>query len=262
MSDHIQRLSAQLAADPDSLVFLELGDALRRAGQLEAALSVARAGLERHPRLADAHDLLARIAADHGDARGAFQAWSAALELAPGHGPAHKGIAYLHYRAGDLVNARRHLEAAAKALPGDPGVRAALARLERSGSRAEPMPQAPGAAGPDAFETALDGDVVLFDIKGLRLAGTLEDGDARAADTVAALFAPVAREAARTSRLLGLGVWTGLGIESPDATVHLSPPTDDALLAVFRPSAVTVGRAAVEARQLGTLARRWLEGGR
>jgi len=61
MADDIRALSAQLAQDPQSLVFLRLGEALRRKGQLEAALRVALNGLERHPHLADAHDLYAKF---------------------------------------------------------------------------------------------------------------------------------------------------------------------------------------------------------
>src|SRR5207237_830962 len=59
MLDEIKTLSSQLAQDPDSLVFLRLGELLRRKGQLEAAHRVALTGLERHPHLADAHDLYA-----------------------------------------------------------------------------------------------------------------------------------------------------------------------------------------------------------
>ena len=69
MADDIRALSAQLAQDPQSLVFLRLGEALRRKGQLEAALRVAMNGLERHPHLADAHDLYARILTDKRERR-------------------------------------------------------------------------------------------------------------------------------------------------------------------------------------------------
>ena len=69
MADEIRRLSDDLARDPSSLVFMPLADALRRAGQLDVALRVALRGLDRHPYVADAHDVLARIHADRGDRR-------------------------------------------------------------------------------------------------------------------------------------------------------------------------------------------------
>ena len=51
MADEIKTLSSQLAQDPDSLVFLRLGELLRLKGQFDAAHRVALTGLERHPHL-------------------------------------------------------------------------------------------------------------------------------------------------------------------------------------------------------------------
>ena len=66
MSDDIRRLSEELARDPSSIVFLQLGEALRRSAQLDLALRVASRGVERHTGNADAHDLLARVRVDRG----------------------------------------------------------------------------------------------------------------------------------------------------------------------------------------------------
>ena len=44
IADDIQALTAQLARDPSSLVFLPLAESLRRRGQLDAALTVALQG--------------------------------------------------------------------------------------------------------------------------------------------------------------------------------------------------------------------------
>ena len=82
MADEIRRLSDDLARDPSSLVFLPLADALRRAGQLDVALRVALRGLDRHPYVADAHDVLARIHADRGDLEQAIRL----LKEEPGEG--------------------------------------------------------------------------------------------------------------------------------------------------------------------------------
>src|SRR5207248_1508615 len=75
MADEVKTLSSQLAQDPDSLVFLRLGELLRQKGQFDAAHRVALTGLERHPHLADAHDLYARILADKRDYERAFDEW-------------------------------------------------------------------------------------------------------------------------------------------------------------------------------------------
>jgi hypothetical protein len=79
MTDDIRALTARLADEPASLAFLELAEALRRRGQLEAAYKVARGGVSRYPGLADAHDLIARVLSDQGELAGAFDAWSSAL---------------------------------------------------------------------------------------------------------------------------------------------------------------------------------------
>ena len=57
MTDDIRALTARLVAEPDSLVFLPLGEALRQRRQLDAALVVAEGGVRRYPTLADAYDL-------------------------------------------------------------------------------------------------------------------------------------------------------------------------------------------------------------
>src|SRR5439155_7860017 len=122
MPDAIKTLSSQLAQDPDSLVFLRLGELLRQKGQLDTAHRVALTGLERHPHLPDAHDLYARILADKHDYERAFDEWDMALRIAPDHVGALKGLAFLYFKVGDVQQAAAHLEAAQRAAPDDPGV--------------------------------------------------------------------------------------------------------------------------------------------
>ena len=101
MTEDIRTLSAQYAADPSSLVFLRLGEALRQRAQLDAALTVSLGGLSRYPHLPDAHDLYARILTDRYDYASAFDEWDTVLRLAPNHLGAHKGLGFLCFRAGD-----------------------------------------------------------------------------------------------------------------------------------------------------------------
>ncbi len=133
MIEDIRALTAQLAADPTSLVFLRLGEALRQRGQLEAAQKVALTGLSRYPHLPDAHDLYARILADRHDYANAFDEWDMVLRIAPSHVGANKGIGFLYYRAGDRENAVHHLQLALAADPGDDGLRTAIDRLGGGG---------------------------------------------------------------------------------------------------------------------------------
>jgi tetratricopeptide (TPR) repeat protein len=143
MSDDIRGMTAELATDPDSLVFLDLGEVLRRRGQLDAAFKVARTGLGRYPELARAHDLYARILCDRGERDRAFDAWVKALELDPGLVSAHKGLGFLYYQAGDLGSAERHLAFAGQADSDDAGTAAALERVRAGREAAQPAPAAP-----------------------------------------------------------------------------------------------------------------------
>lgn len=128
MPDEIRRLSDDLARDPSSLVFMRLADALRRAGQLDVALRVAMRGLDRHPYVADAHDVLARIYADRGDLERAADEWEMTLRLDPRHGPARLGLGFVDFRRGDLESAERRLSAASGG-DADASVAAALAHV-------------------------------------------------------------------------------------------------------------------------------------
>src|SRR5437773_11308051 len=138
LMDDIRALSAQLAQDPQSLVFLRLGEALRRKGQLEAALRVAMNGLERHPHLADAHDLYARILTDKHDYERAFDEWDMAVRIAPHHTGALKGLAFLYFKVGDIEQAEAHVAAAKRAEPDDRSIGQAIAMMRKGASQTGP----------------------------------------------------------------------------------------------------------------------------
>ncbi len=205
MAEEIKALSAQLAQDPDSLVFLRLGELLRHKGQLDAAQRVALTGLQRHPHLADAHDLYARILADKHDYERAFDEWDMTLRIAPSHVGALKGLAFLYFKVGDIAQAVAHLEAAGQYAPDDPGVTQALA-LAQGGTHGGP-PSAARAAAAAAEELApapapleeervfagLEGaqeGLLLLDASGRMLGGALKDREGRdVTDAVAAYLA-------------------------------------------------------------------------
>jgi tetratricopeptide (TPR) repeat protein len=279
MSDDIRALSAQLAQDPQSLVFLRLGEALRRKGQLDAALRVATIGLERHPHLADAHDLYARILTDKHDYERAFDEWDMAIRIAPNHTGALKGLAFLYFKVGDIAQAESHLEQARQVEPDDPSIDQAFEMI-RGGQRPPPdtPPPAPAphatAASPTAAVSSsaldearvfagLDGaheGLLLVDAAGRVLGGALRDGGGGdVTDAVAAYLAGVSQEAARTAKLLGLGAWNGLSAEGQQGNVHLAHPTSDALLLVVRERGTPLGRLTILAQRATAMARRWLE---
>ena len=132
MSEEIRRLSEELARDPSSLVFLQLGEALRRAGQLDLGLKVAHRGLERHAHNADAHDLLARIRVDRGELQDAFDEWDMVLRLAPNHVGARKGMGYVLFKQGKRTEAETHLSTAASHDRDDASIATALRMVRAS----------------------------------------------------------------------------------------------------------------------------------
>lgn len=292
MADEIRALSAQLARDPQSLVFLRLGELLRRKGNLDAAHRVALTGLERHPHHADAHDLYARILTDKHDYERAFDEWDMALRIAPKHVGSLKGLAFLYFKVGDVAQAEAHLVAAQRAQPDDPSLAQALAMVRGAAEPAQPAGRPSDAAsaapagtaapavgegvaraelpeGPDdGVEEArvfagLDGGqegLLLLDGAGRVVGGALRDPAGReVTEAVAAYLAGVSQEATRAAKLLDLGAWTGLSAEGQHAHIHLSSPRGDALLTLVRDRAMPLGRLAILAQRATHAARRWLE---
>ncbi len=273
MTEDIRALSAQYAADPASLVFLRLAEALRQRRQLDAALKVALQGLNRYPHLPDAHDLYARILADRHDYAAAFDEWDMVLRLAPDHLGAHKGIGFLYYRAGEPEHALYHLRLAAEQDPSDAGLHAAVERV--AGGREiwdAPAPEPPAdrveearastiAAG-DPFHgvEGADGRVVLVDQDGFRLGGSLTAPDGReVSDEAGAALADTSREATRAARLLELGEWSHLTIEGAETSMCLLRPTPDSSLMAVMDAGLPAGQLAFFAERASRAARGWLE---
>jgi len=283
VSDDVKALSAQLASDPQSLVFLRLGELLRQKRQFDAATRVAQHGLERHPHLADAHDLLARIFADAHDYEHAFDEWDMTLRIAPQHTGALKGLAFLYFKIGDLAQAESHLQAAKDAAPDDPTIEQAFAviRGEAGATLAPHAAVPPPAAAPEqphaaerrsesvsalpderifaGLEGAQEG-LLLLDAAGLVLGGALKTPEGKdVTDTVAAYLAGVSQESARAARLLDLGSWRGLSAEGQGGHVYLVQPTPESLLLLMRDRSLPLGRLGLLAQRAAQVARQWLE---
>ncbi|HEX9729132.1 MAG TPA: tetratricopeptide repeat protein [Gemmatimonadales bacterium] len=260
MADDVRAMTRELARDPDSLVFIPLGEELRRRGQLDMAAKVAASGIERHPNVADARDLYARVLIDAGNPAAAEDAWRMALRLEPRHAGAHKGMGFLLFQAGDLDGALDHLETALSADPTDATIVQALQTVRAAAEALadSPPPQERVFAGFDGGGAG----VLLADERGLVLAGTAQDASgARTSDAVAAHVAGAAREAERTARLIGLGDWVSIAVEGPDGHLHLSRPTVESVLLVKRDRSVPPGRVALLAQRAAATARQWLEAG-
>ena len=275
MADDIRRWSDQLAADPSSLAFLPLAEALRKRGQLDVARKVALRGLEKHPDNPAAHDQLARILADSGDLQGAYDAWHAVLQLIPGHVGATKGMAFVRFQQGDLEEAERLLVSAQSAGAPEEGeqISSAIGTVRRSSAvmRQSLAMAAEVAADPKllfADLMATEMAAILLDPDGLVLAGAYytEDGSDVAAD-VGATLTGVSGEAVRATKNLEFGDWTAIVFETETAVVQLSPaPVAGALepgglIVLVAPAATPLGLLRRLLDKCIARARHWLEGG-
>jgi len=243
MVDPLRALSDALARDPGSLAFLELAEALRHRGELPHARQVALLGLERHPHLADAHDLLARVLADMGATEGARDEWEIALRLAPEHVGARVGLGFLAFRLGRLDDAERHLGEASALAPDDATVHAALGRVRAA--RPAP-PSTPKPLVEPEFALATEGeqvDVLVLDAEGLVLAGSLRRADGvDVAPDVGGALAGVAQDGLWAAEHLGLGAWQEIVVETSDAAVALAPVGEGGVLLVAARSPLPLGR--------------------
>lgn len=280
MSDDVRRLSDELARDPGSRVFVPLGEALRKQGQLELALKVTMRGLERHPHFPDGHDLLARIAVDGGDLQRAFDEWDMVLRLVPGHHGALRGMGFVCFQQGRLPDAEQYLSAATAAGDTDDGVALALANVRAArrtpassssamGVTADARREARLPAGTTHDPRFLFADVLtdaeqtamLLDADGLVLAGAYIAYDGRdVAQEVGAELSGVTDAARRAVRHLKLGDWTSIVFETEVAVVAMAPSPGDGLLVLATSRTTPLGLVRRLLDRSSERARKWLGG--
>jgi predicted regulator of Ras-like GTPase activity (Roadblock/LC7/MglB family) len=260
VADDVRRWSDELARDPASLVFLPLGETLRRQGQLDLALRIALRGLERHSHSVDAHDLLARIEVDRGELQRAFDEWDMVLRLAPGHLGALKGMAFVRFQQGNTADAEQYLQRAAEQ-GSDAEITAALENLRdaRHGARdagrngtqpAQPATRNPRPGDAPNDPRALFAEILgeheqtalLLDDQGLVLAGMYvgDDGTDVGAE-VGAELSGVTDAARRATRHLDIGDWRSIVLETEIAVVTMAPSANDGLLVVAASKATPLG---------------------
>ncbi len=237
MADDIRRWSDELAREPGSLVFLQLGEALRRQQQLEIALKIALRGLERHPRNVDAHDLVARIAVDRRDFTRAFEEWESVLKLEPDHVGAMKGLGYLCFQHGRFAEAEWYLGRAAVGGAG-PDVTSALETVRRSSGGFIP-PDATEAPSDDPqwlFADLLIDDgqtALLLDGNGYVLGGLYVDQEGNdLSQEIGAQLTGISEEVRRAAHHLDIGEWRSITFETEVAVVGMAPAADQSLLVV------------------------------
>jgi tetratricopeptide (TPR) repeat protein len=248
----IAAMQVQLDRDPGSLVFLSLGETHRKLGELEAALRVAERGVSWYPEMAGAWDLLARIRSDRGEGDLAFEAWTTVLRLDPEHPGAHKGMAFLAFRAGELERSLRYLRKASDLTPEDQGLRQVRDRVAKDVAARQastPVRTAPLAA-PQWAHSAL-----LVDLRGTRLEGHLPGHP----EELPTALAGLSRDAERATRLLGLGPWHRISVGGDPQGLEIRSPTIDSLLVLTCPPGIAPEALPGEADRLAAMVRHWME---
>jgi predicted regulator of Ras-like GTPase activity (Roadblock/LC7/MglB family) len=272
--DDVRRLSDELARDPASRVFVPLGEALRKQGQLDLAHKITVRGLERHPHLADGHDLLARIAVDRGELERAFDEWDMVLRLAADHVGALRGMGFVCYQQGRLAEAERYLAKASALDDADEGIAQALANVRAArASGVNPAADArrevrlpTGTAHDTRFLfadvlTDAEQTALLLDRDGLVMAGAYVAWDGRdVSQEVGAELSGVTDAARRATHHLALGDWTSIVFETEVTVVAMAPAEGDALVVLATSRSTPLGLVRRLLDRCTDRARRWLGG--
>lgn len=108
----------------------------------------------------------------------------------------------------------------------------------------------------EAEQTAL-----LLDATGKPLAGSYIDGDGRDISAeIGAALSGVGKEVSRSMRLLALGNWTAVVVETDAATIALAPTSQDAVVLLASSSGVPLGLVRRVLARCVTLAITWMRG--
>jgi tetratricopeptide (TPR) repeat protein len=135
----IEKLEQRFREKPEQW-FAALADAYRKAGEVERALDVVRAGLEKRPNYTSGHIVLGRCLLDQINDPEASQAFERVLELDAENIIALKALSEIADRQGDRRAARQWLERLLDVDPMNDEARSALETIEVEGVDEEAAP--------------------------------------------------------------------------------------------------------------------------
>ncbi len=166
-SEKIAELRREVAANPTSRQFYQLGELLRRAGECHEAAAVLTAGLAHNPRYVAAWVSLGRAQLECGAGREAARALHEALELDRQNPVAWRLLGEANLAAGDRDQALTAFDRALELVPGDKTLRAVVKELADALTGPAPV-EPPRERRPDpapfsfAFESPLEGPGDVF----------------------------------------------------------------------------------------------------
>jgi tetratricopeptide (TPR) repeat protein len=157
----IDDLRKRLEKEPNSRLFAQLAEELRKDGEFEEAIRILRAGLARHPAYPSARMTLGRALFDTGDMAAARQELQSVLEGAPDNILASRLLAECLEALGDLEGALKRYRATLALSPGDKQIAARVRELEgklqasaRPGAAAGSASTGPSSAEPAPIKVA------------------------------------------------------------------------------------------------------------
>jgi predicted regulator of Ras-like GTPase activity (Roadblock/LC7/MglB family) len=125
------------------------------------------------------------------------------------------------------------------------------------------MPRMPESAR-TLFATAIgeaEQTALLLDAAGTPLAGSYIDQNGRdIAGEIGAALSGVSREVSKAMRLLGIGRWTAVVVETDAATIALAPAAEDSVVLLASSSTVPLGLVRRVLTRSVALAVNWMRG--
>lgn len=138
-SPRILELRRRVQSDPAPVVFAQLAEEYRRAGNHKEAVKCCRDSLARHPGYLSARVILGRALTELGLLDEAAHEFEVVLESAPGNLAATRDLAEIHQRRGGLETALEYFKRALALAPTDAALRDTVGRLARQlGTTATP----------------------------------------------------------------------------------------------------------------------------
>jgi len=105
MDDALEKLRERFERDPDSLVFAQYADQLRKAGDYDEAIRVLELGLQKHPNYATGYLVLGRCYREMGNFQSAMEQLQRAVELDSQSILANRELAEVYVRLEKTENA-------------------------------------------------------------------------------------------------------------------------------------------------------------
>jgi tetratricopeptide (TPR) repeat protein len=159
-------LRRRVQADPASMAFAQLAEELRRAGDNDEAIGIARAGLQHHPTYLSARVTLGRALIEAGRLDEAHTELEIVLRTVPENLAANRAMAEVFQKRGQLPEALAQYKKALDLARFDPDIEQEVQRIERVVAPPAPPPPPTAPKAPTAVEDLFDFDTLLEQLGG------------------------------------------------------------------------------------------------